>query len=190
MPVSTRQWKQFRFTRPAITEPMCIYMLDDMAGSNTCDDNIPLSQIPILCLAGHKFKQARVAKIYDGDTVTLVLPVGVGGAQARVKTRLIGVDACEIRGHDREHGRLARRDLVDALRITPDNADRYNEDFFDRVRSFVDVECFGNDKYGRELVEIAPCGCPVINQVLCKTSPYYASYGGSGPRYRAPDDTS
>ena len=147
-----------------------------------------LVDIPYFTFAGKRFNNARVAKVYDGDSVTIVVPIGRDNEMARLHTRLLGVDACEIRGADRDHGRAARRDLVDALRIPIDERDRYDEVFFQRTQAFVDVVCYGGDKYGRELVDICPCGSASINKSLCESSPYFAAYDGTGARPSKPID--
>lgn len=141
----------------------------------------PLRDIPYFSFNGRFFEHLRVAKVYDGDSVTVVAPIGLKNDPARLVTRLKGVDACEIRGEDREHGMAARRTLVEALRIPLDENDSYDEAFFDEQPVYVDIMCHGHDKYGRELVEIAPCGGQPVNAKLCE-SEHFASYDGTGPR--------
>ena len=139
-----------------------------------------LKAIPLFSLAGRRYDRARVAKVYDGDSVTVVLPVGVDGATMRVHTRMNGIDAAELRSGER--GRLARRALVDALRLPVDADDRYAEPFFDSHPAFVDVACFGFDKYGRVLVDLAPPGGAPVNDLLVRTCEHFTAYDGRGPR--------
>lgn len=138
-----------------------------------CSD---VKEVPMFSFAGLVLRGVRVAKIYDGDTVTIIAPLGFDGSPCRVNTRLIGVDACEIRGSERERGKEARRDLVRMLRINVDDRDRYDEVFFSNHPTYVDVKCHGFEKYGRELVEIAPCGQEYVNISLLE-SPYFCAYG-------------
>jgi len=55
--------------------------------------------------------EARVAHIYDGDTITLDVDLGFD-CSLRMQVRLSGIDAPEIRGEERPEGLEAR----DALR--------------------------------------------------------------------------
>jgi endonuclease YncB( thermonuclease family) len=141
-----------------------------------------VSSVPNFSFAGREFLGVRVCKIYDGDSITLVAPVGQGGELRKVKCRLSGVDACEIRGADSEHGRRARLALVEALRCPIDAEDRYGEAFFDAVVFRVDVACGAFDKYGRVLVEVAPEGGDSVNASLCEESDYFRAYDGKGAR--------
>lgn len=54
---------------------------------------------------------AIVTKVYDGDTVTLDIDLGLYTWVKGVKARLYGIDAPELRGEERPHG-LASRDWL------------------------------------------------------------------------------
>lgn len=56
--------------------------------------------------------RATVTDVYDGDTVTMSVDCGFGIVLAKQKVRLLGIDARELRGDQREDGIKAR----DALR--------------------------------------------------------------------------
>ena len=141
----------------------------------------PIATIPLFSLDGCVYERARICKIYDGDSITLVLPLGAFGQSRRVKCRLYGVDACEITGDTREHGREARQILVDKLGIQRDPEDKYKSDFFDRVHAIIKVWCHGFDKYGRVLVELGRVGGRPINRELCDGD-HYAEYWGDTKR--------
>lgn len=141
----------------------------------------PISAIPFFSLEGCVYERARICKIHDGDSITLVLPLGTFGQPRRVKCRLYGVDACEITGDSREHGREARRILVDKLGIRRDPDDKYRARFFDRVHAIVKVWCHDFDKYGRVLVEVGRVGGPPVNRELCEGE-HYAEYCGNTKR--------
>jgi endonuclease YncB( thermonuclease family) len=142
--------------------------------------------IPYYSLEGRVFEHARVAKVYDGDTVTIVVPLGERGELRRIRTRLAGLDAREITGADAVYGRAARRDLVAALNMPIDAGDSYDEEFFDAHSAHVDVHCHAFDKYGRVLVDIAPSGSGggigSVNAALVASSEHFTAYDGTGPR--------
>lgn len=134
--------------------------------------------IPYFSLAGRVFENARITKVYDGDTVTFAAPIGPGGDLRRIRTRLLGVDACHITGPDGHKGRSARRDLVDALGIPVDPEDKYGESFFDQNVSHANVVCYDFDKYGRVLVELSPANSDaIVNAKLVESSKFFSEYG-------------
>ena len=51
---------------------------------------------------------AVVVSVYDGDTVTLDIDLGLGSWLHKQKFRIHGIDAPEIRGEEREEGLIAR----------------------------------------------------------------------------------
>ena len=62
----------------------------------------------------------RVVSVYDGDTVTVDVDLGMGIWNKGVKIRLAGIDAPEVRGDSRESGIRSRdylRSLVDGKRV-------------------------------------------------------------------------
>lgn len=56
--------------------------------------------------------KAKVIGAYDADTVTLDIDLGCWVHIAKEKCRLLGIDAPEMRGSEKEQGKIAR----DALR--------------------------------------------------------------------------
>lgn len=57
---------------------------------------------------------AYVTSVYDGDTVTLLFESGVNSWQVW-RTRLIGIDAPEVRGREKELGIVTRNWLSDKI---------------------------------------------------------------------------
>lgn len=51
---------------------------------------------------------AYVTKVYDGDTITVDIDLGLGVWIRNQTIRLAGIDAPEIRGEEREMGLIAR----------------------------------------------------------------------------------
>lgn len=82
--------------------------------------------------------RALVVDVYDGDTVTLKVDLGFN-VSTKVKARLHGIDAPEVRGEERPEGLKARdflRDMILNKEVT--------------IRTHRDKQ----GKYGRWLVEI------------------------------------
>ena len=57
---------------------------------------------------------AKVVKVYDGDTVTVDIDLGFNVILRGVKIRLWGINTPEVRGEERQEG-LRSRDVVVAL---------------------------------------------------------------------------
>jgi micrococcal nuclease len=83
--------------------------------------------------------RARVRSVYDGDTCTLDIDLGLGIWVQGEKVRLYRIDAPEVRGSEREAGLQSR----DFLRETIDGRDVLIETIKDT-----------KGKYGRYLAEI------------------------------------
>lgn len=79
--------------------------------------------------------QAIVTKVYDGDTITVDLDMGLRVWQKKVDVRLYGMNAPELRGATHDQGIVSR----DALRsILP-------------IDSSVTIVSHAYEKYGRVL---------------------------------------
>lgn len=143
-----------------------------------CDN---LADLPNFSFDGTRFSSVRLAKVYDGDTITIVAPMGATKDLCKLKCRVADLDACEIRGEFAEHGREARLELVKRLNCKIDPDDKYNERFFSDNVVLIDVLCGKFDKYGRVLVYVAPVGGEWINETICETE-HFAEYDGKGPR--------
>lgn len=57
---------------------------------------------------------ARVSKVYDGDTITVVIQLGFGVFKNE-RLRLSGIDAPEIRGDERPFGLVSRDKLRELI---------------------------------------------------------------------------
>lgn len=89
--------------------------------------------------------KASVVSIYDGDTVTVDVDLGLGVWLRGQKVRLHGINAPEVRGETREAGIAARNFLIGLLLYLPSGTSR---DVF--LRTYKDSE----EKYGRWLARI------------------------------------
>jgi endonuclease YncB( thermonuclease family) len=123
--------------------------------------------IPRFTFSGRVFFRAPLLKVYDGDTVTVALPIGPNKELARINLRLDGINACEMRGEAKEKGQIARILLIEALGVPLDPAGKYHEQFIVDQNVCIDVYCLDFEKYGRVLANIAPPGCEPVNLSLC-----------------------
>lgn len=98
------------------------------------------------------FYRAIVRGVYDADTITVDIDLGLGTWKRGEKIRLMGIDAWELRGSEREQGLIAR--------------DWVRERILDKeviIQSVIDK----SGKYGRYLGYIYVPGYPIsINEQL------------------------
>lgn len=109
-------------------------------------DEYPGKDTPYFSLKGTK-GWARVVGVYDGDTITIVMKVGDGFL--KFKSRLEGIDTCEMKSTNKqlaEKAQTARKRLVELITGDPLCTD------FESNRYMIYVECGAMDKYGRLLV--------------------------------------
>ena len=59
--------------------------------------------------------KAEVVKVYDGDTITVNIDLGLGIWLKDQKIRLFGINAPELRGKNKEEGKKSRDYLSDLL---------------------------------------------------------------------------
>jgi endonuclease YncB( thermonuclease family) len=131
----------------------------------TCEN---LADVPNFSFEGRFYGAVRLAKIFDGDTITIVAAAGKDRELCKLKCRISGIDA----GSDAENGKLARRELVSRLQCEVDPEDKYNEKFFSEHVSTVDVLCGKFDRYGRVLVDVAPVGGEYVNKTIVSSEEY------------------
>lgn len=94
---------------------------------------------PLFSLEGQTMV-AKVVKVYDADTIHIVLPLF--DKLMKFKTRFIGIDSAEIRSKDlaeKAHARNSRDVLKSKI-----------------LNRLVKIECGEFDKYGRLLVKVFP----------------------------------
>ncbi len=110
--------------------------------------------------------RAVVVSVYDGDTVTLDIDLGLYVWLRGQKLRLYGINAPEIRGKDKERGRAAR----DWLRAQLSGGECMIRTLRDRT-----------EKYGRWLCKIYVQGRNLNHEMveLGLAEPYMATDGES-----------
>lgn len=67
----------------------------------------------------YTYKVKEIVKIYDGDTITVVLDLGMK-MYVQKTIRLYGIDTPEIRGEERPEGLVSREWLVEKLNKAED----------------------------------------------------------------------
>jgi len=102
---------------------------------------------------------ARVVKVYDGDTITVVMKVF--GDVYKFSVRISGIDACEMTSKNPEEKAKAikaRNRILQMLNCI-DSVDKVltNKDILHMLNIkvyIVKVKCFDFDKYGRLLADV------------------------------------
>ncbi len=103
----------------------------------------------------YEYKIKEIKKIYDGDTITVVIDLGFGVTKLE-KLRLAFIDAPEIRGDEREQGLVSR----DWLRNELYTAVEKGTDII--IKTFRDRK----GKYGRYIAEIFIDGISINQKMI------------------------
>ncbi len=103
----------------------------------------------------YEYKIHKIKKIYDGDTITVVIDLGFGVYKTET-VRFLLIDTPELRGDEREAGLISR----DWLRNRLYDAVEDNLDII--IRTSRDSK----GKYGRYLGEIFIDGVSINKQML------------------------
>ena len=115
--------------------------------------NVDLDRVPTLGL-GRYSGWARLADVYDGDTITVVAPLA--SEMFKVRVRLSGVDTPELCGVTKTAG-LAARDALIAHLAGIDMCGLGGSMVRHMLKTsscLVWIVCKGNDKYGRALCKV------------------------------------
>lgn len=145
--------------------------------------------IPLFSLNGMKIK-AKVVDIYDGDSLTIVIPLF--NKLYSFKTRLIGIDTLEIKAPDyvnedikglyKEKACKAKNFVLsNIIGEKIDETKKYTKkevcDLLNKNKKLVTIECLNNDKYGRTLIKLYTDDKKCINDMLIENNLAY-SYDG------------
>lgn len=127
---------------------------------------------------------ARVVSVYDGDTITAVIPIL--GAFFKFKVRLHGIDTCEIKSKNQAAKDMAVKarnrviELVTGLAVDATLKTKKDiEKMLDADVHLVWLHCLEMDKYGRVLAHVYPSSNRVksISEVLLDEKLAYAYSG-------------
>jgi endonuclease YncB( thermonuclease family) len=110
-------------------------------------------------LNGIKTK-ARLIDVYDGDTVTCIFPI-LKDNYYKFNLRLMGIDTAELKNNDisQKQKALEARHLIltscsETYNLNVDCGRHYIQNYLKEQETFVWVECFDFDKYGRVLANV------------------------------------
>lgn len=149
---------------------------------------IDTQTIPKFSLCGMKL-YGRVIDVYDGDTITIVLPLF--NSLFSFKTRLYGIDTCEVRSKcdsNKKYAIQARNRLIqlitknamDSICMLESKSDI--KKFFAEKPYIVWVHCMEFDKYGRVMVDLFEDNIPdklSFSQILLNEHLAYTYTGGT-----------
>lgn len=134
---------------------------------------------PAFSLQGQKL-YGRVVSIYDGDTMTLVLPVFQ--QYFKYNVRLMGIDTCEMKSksaENKDRAHQARNAVFTSLGIpvhlsTRKEIQKYLQDNI----IIVSIACSEFDKYGRLLGDVfAANNSESLSEMLIRQGLAYRYYG-------------
>jgi endonuclease YncB( thermonuclease family) len=111
-------------------------------------------------LEGLEF-DARVASVYDGDTITVVFKMKVDSEYCKWNCRLNGIDTAELKTGNHKEEAIKARDFL-------------REKILDKV---VRIKCGDFDKYGRLLVQVFQDNID-INALMIDSGHAKAYFGG------------
>jgi endonuclease YncB( thermonuclease family) len=123
--------------------------------------DIDCTRINKFSLDGHMC-YARVASVYDGDTITAIFKLPSGSEYYKWNCRLYGIDTPELKTGNNKEAALKARDFL-------------REKILDKV---VKISCGEFDKYGRLLVHIF-CEELDINAIMLSTGHAKPYFGGT-----------
>lgn len=136
---------------------------------------------PAFSLQGQRL-YGRVVSIYDGDTMTLVLPVL--GQYFRYNVRLMGIDTCEMKSkssENKDRAQQAKGAVLTALGIPSHLATATRKDlqkYLNENIIIVSIQCADFDKYGRLLGDVFPeNSAESLSEMLIRLGLAYRYYG-------------
>jgi endonuclease YncB( thermonuclease family) len=127
----------------------------------------------------------RVVDVYDGDSLTIVLPFKQKKHVCKFAVRLSGVDACEMNSKlsENRYKAVKARDrviqLVTGTNTIPTFKTRKDvQGFLNEKVYVVWIECYCMDKYKRVLADVYPAQCTEsISATLVKENLAYTYHG-------------
>lgn len=113
----------------------------------------------------YEYKVKEIVKIYDGDTITVIVDLGFNITKLEV-FRLAKINAPEVRGDEREQGLKSR----DWLRERLYTAEAMGEDII--IKTYKDKK----GKYGRYIAEIFTGGVSINEELVFAGLAEYKEY--------------
>jgi len=112
----------------------------------------------------YEYHIKEVLKVYDGDTITVVIDLGFD-VSIKQSIRLLGIDTPEMRGESKQAAIKSRDRLAELLKQNPDTY----------IKTYLDKE----EKYGRMLGELVIPNKGTINQILINEGLAKEYFGGA-----------
>jgi endonuclease YncB( thermonuclease family) len=130
--------------------------------------------VPFFTLNNIKTK-ARLIDVYDGDTVTCIFPI-FGNNYYKFNLRLMGIDTAELKSHEisQKQKALEARHLIlkscsETYNLNMDCRRNDIQNYLEENETFVWIECFDFDKYGRVLANVYNYKDKELNDIsLCE----------------------
>lgn len=143
------------------------------------------TSVPEFSLKGQEM-WARVVSVYDGDTMTVILPMA--GSVYKYSLRMNGIDTCEIKSKLEENKRKAiqaRNTVLSwvmptaSIQATEAYAKKDIEEMLLKDIHLVYIRCDSFDKYGRLLADVyaSPSDTTSFSDKLVELKLAYRYYG-------------
>lgn len=113
-----------------------------------------LIDVPKFGLEGLVMCDARVVKVHDGDTITVVHHMGAFRDLRQVNVRILDVSAPEMNLQTRKMALEAREHLLRVIKAPVDPNNKYDPEYFEANEVLIDVHCGRFDAFGRILGEV------------------------------------
>jgi endonuclease YncB( thermonuclease family) len=133
-----------------------------------------LIDVPKFGLEGLIMRDARVVKVHDGDTITVVHHMGTFREVRQVNVRILDVNAPEVNLLTRKMGLEAREHLLRVIKAPVDPNNKHDPEYFEANDVRVDVHCGRFDPFGRILGEVHVDGESIKGALLA--NPLYKPY--------------
>ncbi len=126
---------------------------------------------------------AKVLSVYDGDTMTVALPIR--NSVFKFQVRVNGIDTPEMKGPHKTQAYAARNRLLQLCGLTIALDDMSSakqvQTMLETTPVFVWLECGAPDKYGRTLADVyaSPETVESYSTIMIKEGHAYAYDGGT-----------
>jgi endonuclease YncB( thermonuclease family) len=141
-----------------------------------------LSNTPELTIEGVN-TWAKVLSVYDGDTMTVALPVQ--DSVFKFQLRINGIDTPEMKGPHKTQAYAARNRMLQlcglAIALEDMSSSKQVQNMLETNPAYVWLECGSPDKYGRTLADVyaSPAKQELFSTIMIKEGHAYAYDGGT-----------
>jgi endonuclease YncB( thermonuclease family) len=141
-----------------------------------------LSNTPELTIEGVQ-TWAKVLSVYDGDTMTVALPIR--NSVFKFQLRINGIDTPEMKGPHKAQAYAARNRMLQlcglAIALEDMSSTKQLQTMLEVNPTYVWLECGTPDKYGRTLADVyaSPEKLESFSTIMIKEGHAYAYDGGT-----------